>query len=297
MNRSQAISIKRGGDWAALLGGVFVWAAFVGVIPCASANTTRSQSDCLFDWAQRAYPATFFPAQTSSIALAPYYFRAYPASSTYLGISSDNDHLYYVGPLSGHRLFDLGPAPVWTDKASCTTSASSSFSLTSSMAVEGGAMPSTFTCDGAGASIPLAWSNVPEGVKSFALLMTTITIDGNTKWNWVLYNIPASVSALAMNEGGTGTFGAADNGAGNAYSPPCSKDPSMKTYTYTLYALSDNLSFNLPAAQITGPLVTETIQPLVLGSAVLNVTYARVSATGTTTSPATGTPPPPPPPN
>jgi hypothetical protein len=107
--------------------------------------------------------------------------------------------------------------------------------------------------------------------------MTTLPGDGTTKWNWVLYNIPADQNRLILNTTGVGVLGAADDGAGNAYAPPCSQGPGNKTYTFTLYALSDVLSFSTPPSQITGRVVTDALKTLTLGTAVLNVTYARTT--------------------
>ena len=154
----------------------------------------------------------------------------------------------------------------------------SAFTLASTAAIEGGAMPATFTCDGDGATVPLVWSNAPAGTESFALLMTTQPGDGTTKWNWILYDIPGSATRLAMNTSGVGKLGAADDGAGNAYAPPCSQGPGAKTYTYTLYALSAPPTFTVPANQITGARVTEALQSITLATAKLNLAYTRATA-------------------
>ncbi len=167
-----------------------------------------------------------------------------------------------------------------------STDSQTSFSLVSTAAGEGSAMPAAFTCDGSGATIPLSWTNLPSGTASLALLMTTLPGDGTTKWNWILYEIPASVSRLAMSTTGVGKLGAADDGAGNAYAPPCSQGPGAKTYTYTLYALSAAPVFSIPANQITGARMTDAIKPLTLGTAKLNLTYTRATSKPSTT-PAT----------
>ena len=70
------------------------------------------------------------------------------------------------------------------------------FTLTSSAFTDGGTLPVVYTGDGAGLSPPLAWTGVPEGTVGFAVMMTTLALDG-LKWNWVLYDIPAGVTALA----------------------------------------------------------------------------------------------------
>lgn len=164
------------------------------------------------------------------------------------------------------------------------TSSSGTFALTSTAAIAGGSLPAAFTCDGAKITMPLSWSNAPVGTASFAVLMTTLPGDGSTKWNWVLYNLPATSTGLVINTTGVGTLGAADDGAGNAYAPPCSQGPGAKTYTFTVYALPTPLSFSLAASQISGTVVTNAIKSITLGSALLNTTYTRQSSTPSTTA-------------
>jgi phosphatidylethanolamine-binding protein (PEBP) family uncharacterized protein len=122
-------------------------------------------------------------------------------------------------------------------------------------------------------SPPLAWSGAPAGTVTFALMISTVALDG-TKYNWVLYNIPSSVTSLA--EATTvGTAGASTDGPELRYYPPCSSGPGAKTYTFTLYALSGTPTFSVPANQVTGPVLSAAIAPLVIGSTQVNVSYTR----------------------
>src|SRR6185437_3021384 len=50
------------------------------------------------------------------------------------------------------------------------SSQTAGFTLTSTAFTEGAAIPSRFTCDGAGTAPPLAWTGAPSGTKSFALI-------------------------------------------------------------------------------------------------------------------------------
>ena len=155
-----------------------------------------------------------------------------------------------------------------------SSSSSSSLTLTSSAFVAGGTLPSQYTCDGtlgmSSHSPPLAWTGAPSGTVTFALTITTIALDG-TKYNWVLYNIPNTVTSLT--EATTlGTAGVSTDGSELRYYPPCSTGPGEKTYTFTLYALSGTPTFSAP---VTGTVLTSTISPLVIGSKQVNVTYTR----------------------
>ncbi len=81
--------------------------------------TFASSSDCLFIWAERTYAAFFAPAGAATVKLAQYYYRYYAQSQAYLGTSSENNHVYYFGPLSGNSLFDLGNLSDWLTTAGC----------------------------------------------------------------------------------------------------------------------------------------------------------------------------------
>ena len=139
--------------------------------------------------------------------------------------------------------------------------------------MDGGTLPAEYTCDGEGVSAPLAWQNAPIATREFAVLMTTLPGDGTTKWNWVLYAIPPTVTALPRNSTAIGTFGVGSDGPQAAYQPPCSQGPGAKIYTFTVYALSS--APQLPAGRIDGPTLTRAIAPVTLGSATMSVSYTR----------------------
>ncbi|MER3473797.1 MAG: YbhB/YbcL family Raf kinase inhibitor-like protein [Armatimonadota bacterium] len=68
--------------------------------------------------------------------------------------------------------------------------------LTSTAFTEGGTIPRKYTCDGADVSPPLAWDNVPEGTKSFALICDDPDAPMGTWVHWVLFNLPADTRSL-----------------------------------------------------------------------------------------------------
>ena len=171
------------------------------------------------------------------------------------------------------------PSPAVTVTPLKSTSPGTDFTLTSSVAANG-VLPVDYTCDGTGSTIPLAWSNVPPDTKEFALLMTTLPGDGTTKWNWVLYRIPATVRSLAKDSFLVGLVGLGSDGPGTVYNAPCSQGPGAKLYTYKLYALSDAPTFSVPANQVNGQMVTDAISSLKLASAVLNLSATRTTNSG-----------------
>ncbi len=68
--------------------------------------------------------------------------------------------------------------------------------ITSTAFAEGGTIPRDHTCDGRDISPPLAWSGVPEGTKSLALICDDPDTPVGTWVHWVLFNIPATASEL-----------------------------------------------------------------------------------------------------
>src|SRR5688572_4607792 len=79
-------------------------------------------------------------------------------------------------------------------------------SLKSSAFVQEGKIPSTFTCEGKDVSPPLEWTGVPEGTKSFALIVDDPDAPDprapKMTWvHWVLYDISPTVTSLPEGAG------------------------------------------------------------------------------------------------
>ncbi len=157
------------------------------------------------------------------------------------------------------------------------------FKLSSAAGTNNSAMAADYTCDGTGSTIPLSWANAPTGTKEFALLMTTLPGDGSTKWNWVLYHIPATTTNLVKDSFGVGTLGVGSDGPMAAYQPPCSQGPGAKIYTFTLYALSASPTLPTSGA-ITGATIRDAIANITLGSTSLNLSFTRTSMTGSSSA-------------
>lgn len=66
-----------------------------------------AMGNCLFEWAEANYPTLFAPSGNSSRTLAPYTYRYYAQTNAYLGASSSDNHVYYIGSASG-GLVDVG---------------------------------------------------------------------------------------------------------------------------------------------------------------------------------------------
>ncbi len=125
------------------------------------------------------------------------------------------------------------------------------FALTSPAYKDGDVWPSKFAgadpsrtnppCPGQNVSPPLAWSNPPEGTKSYALLMQDPEgANGLGVFHWVAYGIPANKMSLAEGEGSsepTGWMGGKNAIGKGAYFGPCGPSGhSLHHYVITIIA-------------------------------------------------------------
>jgi len=69
--------------------------------------------------------------------------------------------------------------------------------ITSSAFADQGTMPRRYTGDGDDVSPPLAWSGIPEGTQSLALICDDPDAPVGTWVHWVIWNIPAGETGLA----------------------------------------------------------------------------------------------------
>lgn len=150
--------------------------------------------------------------------------------------------------------------------------------LSSPVGVDGGLLPVDYTCDGTGSSPVLNWSGAPAGTRELAVLMSTLPGDGTIKYNWVLYGLPATTTALSKDSFGLGTLGIGSDGPAAAYQAPCSQGPGAKQYTFTVYALSATPT--LTGSPVTGAALATAMAPLTLAKASLTLNFTRTALTG-----------------
>src|SRR5436853_7167858 len=129
-----------------------------------------------------------------------------------------------------------------------TVRAADPFTLTSTTFKDGQMMPRKVAnnlsnnpnCVGQNVSPQLSWTGVPDGTKSFAILMEDPEGRGGAGvHHWVAYGIPASVTSFAEGEvskpsdkyvGGKSTQGV------GSYSGPCTGPGAPHHYTFILVA-------------------------------------------------------------
>lgn len=153
-----------------------------------------------------------------------------------------------------------------------------SFELTSPAVEDGDMLPVEFTGDGAASTLPLNWTGAPAETKSYAMIMHHIAPD-RTKWYWILYNIPSTTTTLPINVSGVGTQGSNTVNDRAEYAPPHSKGPGPKTYIYTVYALSEPVTLDMPPARVGRPELLAAMQGKILASAELKTVYERKGLT------------------
>lgn len=138
-------------------------------------------------------------------------------------------------------------------------------------------IPAAHSCDDANGSPPLAWSDVPEKTKSFALLVEDPDAPGGTFAHWLLYEIagdarelPASVPVV---ERGAGGMKQGQNDFRRiGYGGPCPPPGAAHRYLFHLYALDDVLGL---APGATRSDLLAAIRGHVLAEATLVGTFAR----------------------
>lgn len=152
-------------------------------------------------------------------------------------------------------------------------------SITSPAFADGGTIPVEFTCDGADRSPPLAWSGVPQGSATLALIVDDPDAPRGTWVHWVLYDLPATAQALPENVAKTERpqeLGGASQGKNDfkrlGYGGPCPPPGPAHRYYFKLYALAAELGLG-PAASKQE--VERAMGGHILATAQLMGRYAR----------------------
>lgn len=118
-----------------------------------------------------------------------------------------------------------------------------SINVTSTAFGEGAMIPKKYTCDAQNVSPQIAWSGVPAGAKSIALICDDPDTPAGDWVHWVIYNMPAGTSGLA--EGIQALPAGSKRGTNDfrktGYGGPC--PPSgVHRYYFRIYAIDSVLS-------------------------------------------------------
>jgi Raf kinase inhibitor-like YbhB/YbcL family protein len=148
--------------------------------------------------------------------------------------------------------------------------------ITSTAFTEGSMIPQDYTCDGEDISPPLAWSGVPDGTKSLALICDDPDAPMGTWVHWVLFNIPAHIMELPAKIPHEKII---QNGAKHGtndfrkfgYGGPCPPG-GIHRYYFKLYAL--DIEINVEAG-ITKAQLLKTMEGHILAEGQLMGRYKR----------------------
>ncbi|MGD8428574.1 MAG: YbhB/YbcL family Raf kinase inhibitor-like protein [Balneolaceae bacterium] len=118
--------------------------------------------------------------------------------------------------------------------------------ILSSAFKNGETIPVKYSCDGENVSPPLEWSEVPDGTKSFALIVDDPDAPAKTWVHWVLYNIPANQRKQDENISDdkqfvTGAMHGVNDYQKHGYRGPCPPGGTHRYY-FKLYALDSVLN-------------------------------------------------------
>jgi len=143
-----------------------------------------------------------------------------------------------------------------------------------------GEIPREYTCDGENSSPPLAWSGIPAGTKSLALIVDDPDAPDPKApklvyVHWVLYNIPPDAAGLAAavqpDQLPAGTRAGRNDWGRTGYGGPC-PPIGRHRYFHKLYALDKVLR---DLGQPTKAQVLAVIEEHILAEAQLVGTYQR----------------------
>jgi len=157
------------------------------------------------------------------------------------------------------------------------------FAITSSAFSDGGKIPLKYSCRAESnykkPSLPLSWSGVPAGTKSFVLLFDDLHEVADGWVHWLVIDIPATAKSLAEGAGGksmpSGAKELKNSWGESGYGGPCPPPPTGKhTYRLQLFAMPDaetSLSFD----GRNGRQISEMLKSNALGIATITGTYDR----------------------
>ena len=155
-----------------------------------------------------------------------------------------------------------------------------SLTITSSAFSPNAAIPATYTCEGNDVSPPLAWSGVPAGTKSLALIVDDPDAPDpaapKTTWvHWVLYDIPPAATGLPEGVQAAalppGTREARNDFGRTSYGGPC-PPIGRHRYFFKLYALDTTLAAKASAGKAA---LEAAMKGHVLAEATLMGTYQK----------------------
>jgi Raf kinase inhibitor-like YbhB/YbcL family protein len=157
-----------------------------------------------------------------------------------------------------------------------TADSDATLALTSPAFGNLGRIPERFSCLGDSKSPALKWTGVPDGTRSFALIVEDPDAPIGTFVHWVVYNLSSNSTALPEGVSPQAPVGNGEqgtNGGGSiGYMGPCPPAGAPHHYHFRLFALDQKLALKAGA---TAQDVEAAMKGHVLGSAELVGIFQR----------------------
>jgi Raf kinase inhibitor-like YbhB/YbcL family protein len=147
----------------------------------------------------------------------------------------------------------------------------SKFELSSTAFAHNERIPSKYTCDGENISPDLSWKNVPEGTKSFALIVDDPDAPAKVWVHWIVFNISSAITHLEENATTNNFMTGLNDFKTQNYGGPCPPSGTHR-YQFTLYALDTTLQLQKSVDKQT---LINAMQNHILDTATLIGIYQR----------------------
>jgi Raf kinase inhibitor-like YbhB/YbcL family protein len=143
------------------------------------------------------------------------------------------------------------------------------FTLSSPSFVDGGAIPTQFTCAGDGVSPPLEWTGTPLDASSLALVVRDLDAGGFV--HWVVTDIDTFVQSVGADGLPESAVEGPNSAGSRGWTPPCPPAGSgVHTYEFAVLALLDpvTVAADAPAAAVAAELEAAAAERAVLAGTV-----------------------------
>ena len=169
-------------------------------------------------------------------------------------------------------------APAGTPSTAPAQAADSTmtFAITSPAFAQEGSIPVDYACTGKNISPPLAWTEPPAGIKSFALIVDDPDAGSNPWVHWVIFDIPASARGLdealpADAQLSDGSIQGRTSAGSSGYHGPCPPSGTHH-YDFKLYALDAMLELS---GDVNKEVVLAAMEGHILANAELIGTFKK----------------------
>lgn len=140
--------------------------------------------------------------------------------------------------------------------------------------MDGGKVPSKYTCEGANISPAFEFINVPVAARSLVLMVEDPDAAAKPWVHWLVFNIPPQCGGFPEGEIAQGATEGLCNGNTFGYEGPC-PPINEHTYHFKLYAL--NTLLNLPPESDRKE-VLKAMEGHIIAESILNGKYKKEKA-------------------